>query len=111
MVEAAYGSDWYTNERYSGPRSFDVPKDWLAYPGRYRSQDPWFNNFRVVLRKGKLWLVIPEGEETLLKPVDADSFQVGEEPTAERIRFDTVINGKAIRAELSGKFFYRSFTP
>jgi hypothetical protein len=33
------------------------------------------------------------------------------EPTAERLQLDSVIEGKAQRAILSGKAFYRTFTP
>jgi CubicO group peptidase (beta-lactamase class C family) len=111
VVEAFYGSDWYTNSHYAGPRSLEVPPEWAPYPGHYRTQDPWLSNFRVVLSKGKLWLAYVEGNEEELVPLSPGLFQIGVEPTAERLQLDTVIEGKAQRAILSGKAFYRTFTP
>lgn len=116
VVEAAYGSDWYTNDDYSGPHSFKYPESWEAYPGHYRTQDPWFNNFRILLRKGKLILATSdaaessEGEEILIE-IEPGLFKIGEEETAERIRFDTIVNGKALRVNYSGVDFYRVSTP
>lgn len=111
VIEATYGPDWYVRPGYVGPRDFEVPQEWRAYPGHYRTQNPWFNNFRVVLRKGNLWMVTPDGDETELVPAEAGLFQLGKEETAERLRFDTIVNGQALRANLSGVNFYRSFTP
>jgi CubicO group peptidase (beta-lactamase class C family) len=63
VMEAFHGPDWYTNDRYAGPTTFDYPKEWDAYPGHYRSHNPWLSNFRVVLRKGALALIAPSGDE------------------------------------------------
>lgn len=112
VVEASHGSDWYAHERYSGPRRFDYPRGWEAYTGHYRTTHPWFSNFRIVLRKGKLLLVTPEGEEQAVVPIEGGSFRVGDkEHSAERLRFDKVIDGRALRANLSGVAYYRTFTP
>ncbi len=114
VVEAWVGGDWYVSGAYEGPTKFEVPKEWAAYVGHYRTAHPWFSNFRVVLRKGKLWLVVPPGGQRELVPLDSarDEFRVGEEAwSPERIRFDTVIDGQAQRATLSGCAYYRSHTP
>jgi CubicO group peptidase (beta-lactamase class C family) len=112
VVEAFHGSDWYVNECYTGPTGFDFPVDWAAYPGHYRSHNPWHTNFRVILSKGELLLVEPWGEEEVLVPLRDGIFRVGEqEHTPERIRFDTVLKGRALRANLSGCDYYRTFTP
>jgi CubicO group peptidase (beta-lactamase class C family) len=114
VVEVFYGSDWYANERYQGPRSFDVPAEWFAFPGHYRANHAWFNNFRIVLRKGKLWLLTPGGdEEYVLTPGDDGVFWAGEEGRfpREQISFDTSIRGGTQRAVLSGLAYYRTFTP
>ena len=113
VVEAAYGPDWYPGERYRGPREFAVPAGWRAYPGHYRTTNPWESNFRIVLRKGSLWMIDPEGEEALLRPgPEAGLFLAGNEmPTAETLRFDTVMKGGAQRAFASGVAYYRTFTP
>lgn len=112
VVEAGHGSDWYAHERYTGPTTFDHPAEWAAYPGHYRSHDPWLTNFRVVLRRGELRLVHPWGEEESLLFLDNARFQVGEEThSPERLSFNTVVDGQALRANLSGCDYYRFFTP
>jgi CubicO group peptidase (beta-lactamase class C family) len=114
VVEVFYGGDWYANESYKGPRTFDVPAEWITFSGHYRANHAWFNNFRVVLRKGRLWLLSPDGdEEFVLTPGDEGMFWAGEEgkPAREQISFDTLIRGETQRAVLSGLAYYRTFTP
>lgn len=112
VVEAFHGPDWYVNEQYGGPTSFDYPQEWDAYPGHYRSHNPWLSNFRVVLRKGALALIAPSGEEEPLVPLGDGVFRVREEEQCpERIRFDTILNGQAVHANLSCGDYYRTFTP
>jgi hypothetical protein len=112
VVEAFHGSDWYITDRYTGPTAFSHPPEWLAFPGHYRSHNPWYSNFRVVLRKGMLTLILPQGEEEALIPLGGVTFQVGEdEHSPERIRFDTLIDGQAFRVNLSCCDYYRTFTP
>jgi len=109
VVEAFHGPDWYTNERYTGPTTFDHPQEWDAYPGHYRSDDPWLPNFRIVLRKGALALVDPSGDEEPLVPLGNGVFRVGKDDRLpERIRFDTIIDGRAFRANLSCGECYRT---
>jgi len=111
VVEAFHGPDWYTNERYTGPTTFDHPQEWDAYPGHYCSHNPWLTNFRVVLRKGALALIHPSGDEEPLVPLGDGIFRVGEEERSpERIRFDTILNGRALRANFSCGDCYRTFT-
>jgi hypothetical protein len=108
VIEATHGGDWYTNERYHGPREFTHPPEWTAYTGHYRNDSPWAGSTRVVLRKGKL-LFDGVQELTLLTSGD---FRVGaEDYSPERARFDSLINGRAMRLLLSGVEFYRTDTP
>jgi CubicO group peptidase (beta-lactamase class C family) len=112
VVEAYHGPDWYTDDHYQGATSFDHPPEWIAYPGHYRSHNPWYSNFRVVLRKGALVLIEPWGDEKALVQRDAGLFRVGDdEDSPECLRFDTLIDGQAVRARLSGCDYYRTFTP
>jgi CubicO group peptidase (beta-lactamase class C family) len=111
MTEAWYGGAWYTSPRYSGPRSFPMPAEWSAFPGHYRIMQPWEPDFRVVARKGKLWYVTPDGDEEPLTPLAPREFRVGGEQSAERLRFDDLVDGKALSATLSGMRYYRFFTP
>lgn len=113
VVELFYGGDWYTNSAYSGPRDFDYPELWNAFPGHYRSHNPWITNFRVVLRKGSLVFIYATGGiEGRLVPLGDNHFRLGEdEGSPETIRFDTVLNGLARRATFALCDFYRTFTP
>jgi CubicO group peptidase (beta-lactamase class C family) len=89
------------------------PSAWRPYLGHYRSHNAWCTNFRVVAKDGVLlfgWDCY-HSERHPLTPVGADIFRVGEHPwSPERLRFDTVLEGHAQRADLSGAVFYRAFT-
>ncbi len=114
IVELDHGSDWYVNESYTGPMTFSSPQHWDTYVGHYRAYNPWLTNFRIVLRKGELVLIYPSGEERKLIALNSasDSFRIGEEEhEPERIRFDTVINQHALRANIAGGDYYLTFTP
>ena len=108
VTEAFHGSDWWTNERYSGTKSFEYPKEWDSYIGHYRSDSPWYGSTRLVVRKGRLLL---DGEQPILQ-IETGIFRPpGETNGAERISFDTIVDGKALRMTYSGIDFYRTFTP
>jgi D-alanyl-D-alanine carboxypeptidase len=108
VVEAFHGSDWWTNERYSGPVSFEYPKEWDAYIGRFRSDSPWYGSSRVMVRKGRLTL----DADLPLAQIATGVFRPdGDANSVERISFDTLIDGKAVRMNYSGIEYYRTFTP
>lgn len=111
VTEAWYGDQWFPGARYRGPRSFATPVEWRAFTGHFRIMQPWEPNFRVVIRQGKLWWIGPEGEEDSLTPIGPREFQSGEAGSAERLRFDNVVNGQALTATYSGMTYYRFFTP
>jgi hypothetical protein len=82
------------------------------FEGHYRSPSPWLTNFRVVQRNGELVWILPGGWEEPLAPLGEGTFRIGaEEWSPERIRFDAVVDGQALRANRSGCDFYRAFTP
>jgi len=116
VVEAFHGPDWYVNSHYTGSTVFDYPEEWDAYPGHYQSYNPFRSNFRIVMRKGALAMILFSGDdsglEELLVPLGNGVFRVGEdELSPERIHFDTIINGQAMRARFSGYDYYRVSTP
>ena len=109
IVEAFHGSDWYTHKRYDGPTHFDYPEVWDAYVGHYRVYNPWRYNFRVVLRKGRLFLVEVFGWlywETELIPREKGDFTIGE-GSPELIFFDTIVNHRALRTWKGCGYYYR----
>jgi hypothetical protein len=80
----------------------------------YRSDNPWSPVLRVLLRKGRLAIEWPAGwgdEEggTELTPLEDGSFAVGETWTPRRIRFDRIVEGKAVVAEFNAGRWFRSF--
>lgn len=109
VVEAFHGPQWYINQRYKGLTTFDHPQAWDAYPGYYRSHNPELSDFRIVLRKGAPTLIYASGDEEPLVSLGGDLFRVGADARSpERIRFDTMVDGKALRANLSCGHYYRN---
>ncbi len=116
MVEVHHGPAVYVREG-SAPLESELPSppEWVAFPGHYRSHAPYVSNFRVILRRGRLYLAWPNGGEESLTPHPSDSggsprFLVGPpgEPTAEWLRFDTVVGSRALRILWAGGGgFYR----
>jgi hypothetical protein len=69
---------------------------------------------RVVLRKGRLALQFPvelgdEAGDAELRPLEDGWFAVGEPWEPRRIRFDRVVDGKAVVVGFNGGRWYRSF--
>jgi len=112
VAELFHGEDWYVNERYTGPRAHKHPRAWEGLVGHYISYNPWLQGFRVVLRKDSLVYVPSNGREEEMTPLPDGTFRVGADPLCpERLRFDMLVDGAALRANLSGGRFYRSFVP
>ena len=108
VVEAFHGASWWTNERYSGSRKFEYPKEWDAYTGHFHSDSPWYGSTRIVIRKGQLLV----GGDQPLAPVEPRVFRPADDPSdADRLTFDTIVDGKALRMNYSGIEFFRTFTP
>ena len=104
VVEVGWGSEWYTNEKYTGPTKFDYPAEWNSYAGHYRNESPWNGSARFVLRKGKL---LADGEVPM-EPGANGAFNFrDEEWNTEWVKFFDVVNGKARRIKVSGDDFWR----
>lgn len=110
---------WHGGERYvregAVAQQLPEPSDELrAIAGHYRSHNPWTTNFRVVLRGDRPWLIFPAApdgfdDEQPLVPWPDGSFRVGEDPgNPEGLGFDTLVDGRALRACLSGWPYYRA---
>jgi hypothetical protein len=110
VIGFSHGGDWYSRDGRPAPAAKPHPAEWAAYPGHYRTTHPWFNNFRIVLRQGELYLVPPDGGETKLEPLGHGLFKE-EGTSSERLRFDSIVEGQSLRVNLSGVDYYRVFTP
>lgn len=107
VVEVGWGSDWFTNSKYSGPMKFDYPKEWDSYVGHYRNESPWIGSTHITLRKGKLMAdgVVP------LEAGEGGIFHLRDEPhSPEWIRFSSIVNGRAMRLKFSGEDMWRVMT-
>ena len=84
--------------------------------GHYRSYTPWFTNFRVVLRRGRLVLIAPGGveapaDEVELVPLGESTFRIGADPRLpERITFGPLAGGTTSWADRDGCRYSRAFT-
>lgn len=107
VLAVTHGAQWYAREGVEQPGAADAPPEWAAYVGTYRSHNPWHGHMAVVLRRGRLYV---DGREELV-PLEDGTFKVGTNPHApERVSFDVVINGTALRATYDGEVFARFFT-
>jgi D-alanyl-D-alanine carboxypeptidase len=108
VIELFYGPHWFVNPAYQGPRQFAIPSRWLAYSGHYLSFSPYLNSFRVFVRKGQLVFCLADGRALPLEELAEGEFRIAdEEYVAERLRFDNLAGGRALRALLSGAPFSR----
>jgi hypothetical protein len=112
ITSVIYGSEVFTRIGMQKTPKPAYPEEWEAYPGHYRSHNPWYSNFRVVLRNGELFLIEPSGTEEPLSPLEPGKFRVGTNPLSpEFIRFEVILDSKASIAHLSGGAYSRTFTP
>ena len=110
-VEAFHGGEWYMGEGYAGPESFDYPVEWDGFCGHYRTYNFGLTNFRVIVRKGELLLLYPNGGHEPLVPMAGGVFRIGEDPRSpETLSFDSLASGQTLRAVYSGCPYYRTYT-
>jgi CubicO group peptidase (beta-lactamase class C family) len=89
------------------------PDQWRPFIGHYRSHNAWLTNFRVAAKAGRLWWCCDHlsDERAPITPLAGGGFRVGERDwSPERLRFDTIVDGLAQRALLSGAPYTRTFT-
>jgi CubicO group peptidase (beta-lactamase class C family) len=92
-------------------RAEAVNEGWRAFEGRFESHNPWMPTFRVVQRAGRLLFCDRSGMELALAQVDESTFALEDPAVPERLRFDAIVDGVALRANASGCDYYRSFEP
>jgi len=104
------GNDWYPRDGYGGPHEFPHPSEWLAYPGHYRSHNPWNPCYRITLCRGELAAEQAAYGRIPLAPASGGTFawMTPAGPAPEHFAFGTVIDGAAQRLLVSGFPLHRA---
>lgn len=112
VVALAHGPEWYPREGVLAPEAPPADPAWGPILGHYRGYGLNVIDVRALVRRGRLRLTdAAESSDDVLVALPDGSFRIGAEPWCpDRIRFDTVIDGRATRAVLDGAPLYRTFT-
>jgi CubicO group peptidase (beta-lactamase class C family) len=104
------GDTWYPGEAYAGPSEFTHPPEWTAFPGVYRSHNPWLPALRVTLCRGELAAEQAGYGRMPLEPHPSGGFAwtTPEGRLPERLRFATVVDGRAHALTWGGTVLYRA---
>jgi hypothetical protein len=114
VTDVSHGVNWYVREGLSELTPTAAPRDYTAYVGHFESFCPEGPMLRVFVRNGQLWammLLNDKAKPTLLEPLGPGSFRYGKgDHNPERVQFDTLIDGRAMRLNWSGMSLYRRDT-
>ena len=108
VLALTHGPDRYLADGVATRADAAPPSDVDQVVGTYRSWNPWARGFRVFVRAGRLWVAWPS-HEAPLTPLDDGGFRVGGEREADRVHFDTVVDGVAQHAVYNAVRYVRSF--
>jgi hypothetical protein len=108
VVAIHHGPKWFGKTGVTHASPEPAPAEWAAYPGWYRCHNPWLGLIRIIERRGRLFLAHPNGDESELFPLGDGRFRVEEAPSPERITFDAIADGVAVRATMNGQAYYRT---
>jgi D-alanyl-D-alanine carboxypeptidase len=115
VTSVSQGAQWYAAEGFPDPIQPTVPKEYASYVGHFVNNGPEGPVARVFVRNGRLMMLLSEDEEAApepLEPLGPALFRIGKaEYSPERARFDTVIDGQALRLFVSGVPLYRKDIP
>src|SRR5690606_38194185 len=101
VVEAFHGRAWYRGARHDGSTQPDDSAEFDQFAGDYRSHNPWHAHVRVLKQGGNLML---DNHPVPLERFEDGSF--GHRDTPERLTFDTIVDGKALRMTYACNDFY-----
>jgi D-alanyl-D-alanine carboxypeptidase len=104
VVELTYGSQWYPNERYRGPRTFAHPASWDRLVGRYENvYDGQPDVTRIVIVKDRLTF---DGLDALDARADG-TFALG----TSVVSFDALAGSQPQRLTIDDTRLYRVDLP
>jgi CubicO group peptidase (beta-lactamase class C family) len=113
--EVSHGAEWYISNEFSGNVIARSCFEYSAYVGHFENNDPECPSVRVLARNGSLFSMMGLGDgvnPTPLEQIGEGLFRVGMEVySPERLHFDTIVEGVALRILLSGMPLYRKDTP
>ena len=99
FVEVGWGEEGFVAGTLRDSVEHKTPPEWRAFAGHYRNEDPWIGSYRVVIRRGKLWL---NGVVPLEAKAGGRFYLRDEADSPEWVSFSEVVNGQAMRMILSG---------
>jgi hypothetical protein len=108
VVALINGPDRYVRDGREEPPSPPPRRLWVSFAGHYRTYNPWAADFRVYLRGDRFFLSWPDGEREL-EVLDDGEFRVGESWSPDRLRFETIVEGRPQQAVYNGHPYWRSF--
>jgi len=115
VTSVSQAAQWYAAERFPDPIQPASLKDYASYVGHFANNGPEGPVARVFVRNGRLMMLLSEDEDAApepLSPLAPGLFRIGKaEYSPERARFDTVVDGKALRLFVSGVPLYRKDIP
>jgi CubicO group peptidase (beta-lactamase class C family) len=115
VTSVSQGANWYVAQGFPDPIQPAPPRDYASYVGHFVNNGPEGPIARVFVRNGRLMMLLSEDDEATaqpLEPVSPALFRIGKEDySPERARFDTVIDGQALRLFVSGVPLYRKDIP
>jgi len=102
---------WVRDDLGPGPAAA-LPDEAAAFPGDYRSYNPFWPSVRVFPRLGELWVLLDSwGTEERLEPLGGGRYRVGPPPSGSSAAFDTLIEGKATRLVIDHQPYFRYDLP
>lgn len=107
VFEAVQLSEIYARDAEPVPDESEIPPEWHAYLGHYRSFGSLVTNFRIFTRRGQLYCQMWSGYgEQPLTDLGQGRFRLGDETSPETYTFDWIADNKALRCRVSGSDFY-----
>ena len=115
VTNVSQGAHWYAADGFPEPLRSAGSEKYESYVGHFVNNGPEGPVARVFVRNGRLMMMLSEDEEAAaqpLEPLGSDLFRIGEEEySPERARFDTLVEGQALRLFISGVPLYRKDIP